>query len=639
MTVAFQTLNPPRAAAVGARARALVRGRPADPVWVRPSVLALLGATALLYLYDLSASGWANSFYAAAVQAGSQSWKAMFFGSSDASSFITVDKPPASLWVMDVSARLFGVNAWSLLVPQALEGVASVGVLYLAVRRVASPAAALLAGAVLATTPVAALMFRFDNPDALLVLALTAATYAVVRSLETASTRWLALAGALIGLGFLTKMLQAVLIVPVLAVVYLVAAPTPLGRRVRQVLWSSAAMVVAAGWWIAIVELWPAGSRPYIGGSQSNSILELTLGYNGLGRLTGNETGSVGGGGLGTGRWGATGLLRLFNSEYAGMASWLLPTALVLLLGALVVAWSSKALRWSLLLWGGWLVVTGLVFSLMKGIVHPYYTVALAPALGGVIGLGALALWERRERLLARGFLAAALAVTALWTHTMMLRAATWHPTLRSVLLLALLAAAALVLWLPSLDRRFAVAVAVVGLVGSLTAPALASVATAATPHTGSIPTVAPAVAGGGMGGLGGPPGGFRGGAPGGPGGLLNASTPNADLVALLSADSSSYTWVAAAIGSNSAAGPQLATGLPVMALGGFNGSDPTPTLAAFQALVAQGKVHYFLGGGNGGGPGMGSSGTSAQITAWVAATFTAQTVGGVTVYDLTSPA
>jgi hypothetical protein len=139
------------------------------------------------------------------------------------------------------------------------------------------------------------------------------------------------------------------------------------------------------------------------------------------------------------------------------------------------------------------------------------------------------------------------------------------------------------------------------------------------------------------MGGLGGPPGGFRGGAPGGPGGLLNASTPNADLVALLSADSSSYTWVAAAIGSNSAAGPQLATGLPVMALGGFNGSDPTPTLAAFQALVAQGKVHYFLGGGNGGGPGMGSSGTSAQITAWVAATFTAETVGGVTVYDLTS--
>lgn len=609
-----------------------------DPGWVRPSLVALLVATAALYLYDLGASGWANSFYAAAVQAGSHSWTAMFFGSSDASNFITVDKPPASLWVMDLSARLFGMNAWSLLVPQALEGVGSVWVLYLAVRRVASPAAGLLAGAVLATTPVAALMFRFDNPDALLVLSLTGATYAVVRSLEAASTRWLALAGALIGLGFLTKMLQAVLIVPVLAVVYLFAAPTPVSRRFRQVLWSGAAMVASAGWWIAIVELWPAGSRPYIGGSQHNSILELTLGYNGLGRLTGNETGSVGRGGLGTAQWGATGLLRLFTTEYAGMASWLLPTALVLLVGGLVVAWTATATRWSLLLWGGWLVGTGLVFSLMKGIVHPYYTVALAPALGGVIGIASLALWERREGLLARIALSLGVTTTAIWTHTLMLRSPSWHPTLRSVILLSLLAAAAFTLWLPVLDRRAAAAVATVALVGSLAAPTLSSIATASTPHSGAIPSVSPTVAGarGGFGGPGGPPpGGFAGRPQGGVGSLLNAAAPSQQLVALLRANATSYTWVAAAIGSNSAAGPQLATGLPVMALGGFNGSDPTPTLAAFQALVAQGKVHYFLGGG-GGGPG-GSSGTSSQITTWVAATFTAQTVGGVTVYDLTS--
>ena len=149
-------------------------GRPEDPQWVRPALLALLGATALLYLWDLGASGWSNAFYSAAVQAGTKSWKAFFFGSSDASNFITVDKPPAALWVMEISARVFGVNSWSILVPQALEGVAAVGVLYATVRRSFSPAAGLIAGAALATTPVAVLMFRFDNPDALLVLTKTA---------------------------------------------------------------------------------------------------------------------------------------------------------------------------------------------------------------------------------------------------------------------------------------------------------------------------------------------------------------------------------------------------------------------------------------------------------------------------------
>jgi 4-amino-4-deoxy-L-arabinose transferase-like glycosyltransferase len=640
-TLSLPTAQATYEKAARGRSRALLRGQESDAAWVRPALLALLGATALLYLWDLSASGWANSFYSAAVQAGSQSWKAMLFGSSDAASFITVDKPPASLWVMDLSARVLGFSAWSLLAPQALEGVASVGLLYLAVRRVASPAAGLLAGLVLATTPVAALMFRFDNPDSLLVLVLVGAAYATTRALEAASTRWLALAGALVGLGFLTKMLQAIVLVPVLAGVYLLAAPTGPARRVRQLLWSGAAMVVAAGWWIALVELWPAGSRPYIGGSQTNSVLELTLGYNGLGRLTGNETGSVGGG-TGTSRWGETGLLRMFNSEFGGQVSWLVPAALVLLVGGLWLtarAARTDRLRAAFLLWGGWLVLTGLVFSLAQGIIHPYYSVALAPGIGALVGLGAVTLWERRTSLVARGFLVAALLAAAAWTYRLMLRTPAWHPQLRAVLLLTALLAAAALLWLPLLHRRAVLVVAAVALVTSVAAPALASVETASVAHSGAIPSASPATAGGSHGG---PPGGFaRGGPPGGGGGgignLLNASTPSAALVAALKADASSYTWVAAAIGSNSAAGPQLATGLPVMAIGGFNGSDPTPTLEAFQQLVADGKVHWFLGGD--GIPGGTSSGTSAQITAWVQASFTAQTIGGATVYDLTRPA
>src|ERR1700733_390001 len=140
------------------------------PRWELPALAALLIGTAILYLWDLGASGNANDFYAAAVQAGSKSWKAFFFGSFDSSNFITVDKPPASLWPMEISARVFGYNSWSMLVPQALEGVATVGLVYLTVRRWFSANAALLAGAVLALTPVAAMMFRFNNPDALLAL-------------------------------------------------------------------------------------------------------------------------------------------------------------------------------------------------------------------------------------------------------------------------------------------------------------------------------------------------------------------------------------------------------------------------------------------------------------------------------------
>ena len=319
--------DPPATAGGGpGRLARLVRGRADDPAWARPALLGLLAATALLYLWALSASGWANDFYSAAAQAASQSWKAFFFGSSDASNFITVDKPPAALWVMGLSARLFGVGSWSLLAPQALMGVATVALLYATVRRWFGPAAGLLAGAVTALTPVATLIFRFNNPDALLTLLLVAGAYAVVRALEDGATRWLVLAGACVGFGFLAKQLQALLVVPAFALVYLAAAPGSLGRRLGQLAAAGAAMVASAGWWVAIVELLPASARPYIGGSQTNSILELTFGYNGLGRLTGDETGSVGGGP--GGGWGQTGWTRMFGAEVGGQVAWLLPAAL-----------------------------------------------------------------------------------------------------------------------------------------------------------------------------------------------------------------------------------------------------------------------------------------------------------------------
>jgi 4-amino-4-deoxy-L-arabinose transferase-like glycosyltransferase len=653
--------------------------------WERPALGGLLVATAVLYLWDLGDSGWANAFYAAAAQAGSQSWKAFFFGSFDAANAITVDKTPASLWVMALSARIFGVNSWSLLVPQALMGVGTVALVWATVRRWFPPGAALLAGAVTALTPVAVLMFRFDNPDALLVLLLAGAAYAVVRALERGGTRWLVLAGVLVGFGFLSKMLQAFLVVPAFALVYLVAAPTPLRRRLVDLVLAGVAMVAASAWWVAIVELWPASSRPYIGGSQDNSILELIMGYNGLGRLTGDEVGSVGGGGGQGGMWGETGITRLFDAEIGGQVAWLVPAALIAMGAMLWLAGRAPRtdrLRSAALLWGGWLLFTGLTFSFMAGIFHAYYTVALAPAIGALVGIGGGELWQRRDDLAARVVLAAGVGVTAIWSYVLLNRTPDWMPGLRAVVALAG-AAAVVALLLPLAKRRVALAAAGLGLVAVLLGPASYAVATAAGPHSGSIPSAGPSAAGqlgrggpGGMRGPGGqngagpggfaPPGGFggqgqaqggtgvtppqggfggNGGGPGGgggAGGLLNASTPSAELTQTLLQDADSYTWVAAAVGSQTASGYQLATGKPVISIGGFNGTDPAPTLEQFQQWVAEGKVHYFIGGGGfggraGGGGQNGGSSESSEISAWVQETFTSTTVGGVTLYDLSA--
>jgi len=613
--------------------------------WAEPNLplIALLTGTALLYLWGLSESGWANSFYAAAAQAGSESWKAFFFGSSDAANSITVDKTPLSLWPMALSIRLFGLSSWSLLVPQALEGVGAVWLLHHTVRRTTgSRGAALLAGAVLALTPVAVLMFRFDNPDALLVLLLVAAAYAVLRAVEDSvvhPVRWLAFAGALVGLAFLTKMLQAFLVLPAFGLAYLLFAAAPWGKRIGHLLVAFGSMVLAGGWWVAIVELWPTGSRPWIGGSQNNSILELTLGYNGLGRLTGDETGSVGGGQ--GGGWGSTGLLRLFNSEIGSQIAWLLPAALALGVATLVVARRQRLITAAVTVWLGWLLVTGLTFSLMAGIFHAYYTVALAPAIAALVAIGAHVLWQRRAHLGVSITLAATVAFTTGWTFFLLDRTG-WQPWLKYAVATLGLAAALMLAGVRHLPPVVGSVVAGVALVAALAGPTAYSLATAAEPHTGSIPSAGPASTGtmGGPGGQFGPTGmggttgtgGNTGTVGASSGGLLNGSTSSATITALLQADSSSYTWVAAAVGSNSASGYQLASEEPVMAIGGFNGSDPSPTLAEFQQLVANGEIHYFIGGGNGGGPGQ--LGTS-EIATWVAANFTAQTVDGVTLYDL----
>ncbi|MGW6686616.1 ArnT family glycosyltransferase [Streptomyces sp. NPDC054961] len=723
MTTAALPLQPPAPPALAARAHA------DRPRWERPAFAGLLIATAVLLLWDLGASGYANSFYSAAVQAGSESWKAFFFGSSDAGNSITVDKPPAALWPMMLSVRLFGLGAWQILVPQALMGVGTTAVLYAAVRRQFGPGAALISGAVFALTPVAALMFRFNNPDALLALLMTVTVYCVLRALDGAHTTWLVGAGVAVGLAFLTKTLQAFVILPPLALLYAVCAPTRLRRRLGQLLLSGLAMAVAGGWWVAIVELWPAASRPYIGGSQNNSFLELTLGYNGLGRINGEETGSVGGGarpggsgggggpagGGGVRGWGETGIDRLFSSNIGGQISWLLPAALILLVAGLVVTWRARRAtdsmesmaRASFLAWGGALLVTGLVFSYMQGIFHEYYTVALAPFVAALVGMGIAVLWEERGGRAASLTLAGTLALTSYWAFVLLGRSAGYAPGLRWGVLVAGLGAALVLPFAARLGGRAALGVAAVGVAAALAGPLAYCLTTVTTAHTGSIVTAGPAVAGGrgGPGGMrvylmgegalpgggappqgiprgAGAPGGrtpggqapggqapggqapgggrperFVGGMGGGMGGLLGGTRASAEATAALRADAGRYTWAGAVIGAQNAASYQLASGEPVMPVGGFNGSDPSPTLEQFKRYVKAGRIHWFIaqsgaGAGPGGGAadGAGETGTAARagggpgggsssgIETWVAANFKASTVGGATFYDLTAP-
>ncbi len=601
------------------------------PRWVWPALLALLGATALLYLWGLGSSGWANQYYAAAAQAGTQDWKAWLFGSLDAGNAITVDKPPVALWVMVLSGRLFGFTPFTMLLPQALMGVASVAVLFAAVRRVSGPGAGLIAGAALAVTPVAALMFRYNNPDALLVLLLVVAAYLMVRAIETGGTRWIVLVGVVLGFAFLTKLLQAFLVMPGLALAFLVAAPIGIGQRLGRLAAGALAMVLTAGSFLAMVSLWPADSRPYIGGSTDNSLLQLALGYNGIQRVVGGEgtpgAGPPGGGPGGPGGGahlffgGDPGIGRLFGAAMGVEASWLLPAALIGLVAGL---WFTRhtartgAVRASLLLWGGWVLVSGAVFSFMDGIIHPYYTVALAPGIAALVGIAVVELWRGRRYVSARVILAMMSAVTGGWAFILLDRTPDWQPWLRWVVLVGSIAVAAVIaVGVHRIGRATAV-VAAAALLFAAAAPAAYAIETAMNSHSGAMTMSGPARSDGAPG--------F--GRPGGPGASVADNTELHKLI-----ESADNRWAAASIGSMTAGELELQTGASVMAIGGFSGGDNAPTLQQLQEYVRDGQVRYFIVDGHA-GPER-DSGSSSQITSWVEQNFTPIDVGGTTVYDL----
>ncbi|MFT4044679.1 MAG: glycosyltransferase family 39 protein, partial [Gordonia sp. (in: high G+C Gram-positive bacteria)] len=500
-------------------ARTLRAGRARRQVpWSPYALTTLLAVTGVLYLWNLAASGYANTFYAAAAWAGSQSWKAWFFGALDPSNFITVDKPPASLWVTGLSVRLFGMNSWAVLAPQAVMGIAAVALMYATMRRViADPrqgaVAGVIAGAVLAFTPAAAMMFRFNNPDALLVLLMVAAGYCLARAIATNSGRWLALVGVALGFAFLTKMLQGLLVLPAFALAYLLFANNGWLKRIGQLLAAAVALVVSAGWFVVVTILVPASSRPYIGGSTNNTFMDLVLGYNGVGRISGGE----GGGGFG----GTTGLHRLFSSEMGNEISWLLPVALfAIAFGVYLMIRSFPVFAYrngihrtesaAIVAWGGWLLVTGMIFSYMSGTIHPYYTVALAPAVAAMVALGGVFAWRRRAHWDGRIAVSAMIGLAAGWAIVLLNRNE-WGPVWCRWLIGAVAVAAVIgVLAGGALGlKKLVVASVLAGTLAGFGGSAAFAIATAATAHDGSNPTAVATtgVSGNGMGGGGAPPG------------------------------------------------------------------------------------------------------------------------------------
>lgn len=607
-----------------------IQGRESYAVW------ALLALTAFLYLWGLDRNGWANSYYSAAAMAGSQDWTSFFYSSSDPGNAISVDKPPLSLWVMSASVWAFGLNPWSILVPQALMGIASVYLLYRMVRTFAGANASLLAAAFFAVTPVATVMFRYNNPDALLTLLMIGVAYAALESIRRSSLWWLLLAGGLTGAALLTKQLQIALVLPAVASAYLMFASVPLVKRLLHLTAALLAAAIAGGWWFVLVQMTPTSSRPFVGGSRFNSIVELTLGYNGLDRLTGEDASrTMSPSAASLAEKLEPGFQRFLQPQFSGQFGWFLPLAIA---GLCIAIWhikrrsGSTVYRALLVLSGVWFVCSASVLAFMSGIVHPYYSLTAVPPLCCLAAIGFLHLYRLRSRRPVRLALTGVLLATMVLSFVTASRSTPDFPAAPTV---------ALVLWsitialqvLPSPApalRHMATALLAVTLMAG---PVLWSINTILSPHAGAGVVAGPSILGLRTDhpdrkqlGSDVPPSFVA---------VMFGDLPERDLISRLRAAPTTATWAAAMVGSETAANYQLESGRSMLPIGGFDGTDPFPTLEQFQTMVDKGKVASLviqelppltLEG----------RGESAKIVEWVRANFPSEQIGAAQYYDLT---
>ena len=254
-----------------------------QPPWARPALLGVTLAAAILYGWN--AAGNLEIFYAAADRSMSMGWHNFFFAAFDPAGTVTVDKLPGALWPQAAAVRLFGVHPWAIVLPQVLEGMAAVLVLYHAVRRLAGPLAGIVAAGVLVLSPATVALNRGNVPDTLMVLLVLLAADATITATVTGRRRSLVAAAVWVGLAFQAKMVEAWLVLPALALVYLLAGPGAWGRRSLRLAGAAAVTAAVSLSWMVLVSLWPASHRPYVDGSTGNSIFSQVFVYNGFGRL------------------------------------------------------------------------------------------------------------------------------------------------------------------------------------------------------------------------------------------------------------------------------------------------------------------------------------------------------------------
>ncbi|HEX3831557.1 MAG TPA: glycosyltransferase family 39 protein [Solirubrobacteraceae bacterium] len=659
--------------------RTVRRGQRAVPrlisrVRARPELPAVLAIAALLNLWGLSINGWANTFYSAAVRSMTTSWHDFLFASLDKTGLMTVDKPPLALWVQALSARIFGVNSLSILVPQALMGVAAAGLAYDLVRRRFGRPAGFAAGIALALTPITVAISRHNNPDQLLILCCVAALWFAVRALEDGRTKWLVWAGVCVGLGFETKMAVALFVVPGVALAYLWVAPRGRLAALRQLTLGGLAMAVVGLAWPLLVTLTPAADRPWISGTSDNSIWSLIFNYNGVGRVTGQTgaPGAIGGGGGGGGAFGGnTGIFRLLQSGLGDQAGWLIGFAIVAGLGLLVATRlrrSDPRSGW-LIAVGGAFAVSAVVFSYASGIFHPYYVSFLAPWTAMLVGAGVgLALSGGRLGRIVGPLAILGGAVTELVVLGNLSGSLSWAKPL--VIVVGIAGAIALAIRLSPRLRMIALVVTVAAL---LAAPATWATETLGHATSSTFPAGGPASAsmggfggpggraggnhfrlrgGAGGGGFGGPPSGAApgAGAPGAPG-ASGATGAGGGLQSLFGSSSSgtrrgfgggsggfggggmfggndaslqaAVTYAKAhgggAIGvesQESAASSIISSDANVAGLGGFSGRESTVSAQWLAMEVRDGRLRWIVADSQGGGGFGGFGGDSRQGSA-----------------------
>lgn len=624
---------------IGGRSRVIrkwIRGNPSNAAWVRPALLALLALTSVLYMWGLDRNGWANSYYSAAAMAGSEDWTAFFYGSFDPGNAITVDKPPMSLWIMSLSVRIFGLSSWSILLPQALMGVLSVYLLYRMVQKRTDAATGLIAGLFFAVTPVATVMFRYNNPDALLTLLMIGAASATLEAIDRGKLRWLLVAGALVGAGFLTKQLQVALILPAIALAYFFFARLPVYRRLLHLGGGLLTAVVTSGWWFIIAQTTDPARRPYVGGSRSNSIWELTLGYNGLDRLTGEDAShTLSGPTAALNTKLDPGITRFLQPQFSAQFGWFLPLAIAgvgITVLFLIRRHGRPEQRSFLTLSAAWFVCSATVLAMMTGIVHPYYAITSVPALSCVAAFAATYLLRHLASGSVRLVSGLVLALCLILGYVSASRSISEFPWLPSILLVAGSLAIGVTLLPPVKKQRRAIPLVLIG-ASILLGPTIWSVNTVLSPHIGAGVVGGPSISG------------IRSDhpdrtqlPPGTPvtfAAVMLGDPPSPGVLGRIKSGSPSMKWVAAVVGSETAANYQLDSSKAVLAVGGFDGTDPFPTLEQFQTMVSQGNVGSFVIQ-NLPPLTVEGKGESARIVHWVESSFQPEMIDGASFYRLT---